>query len=185
MAFDFGNLSDVAAVNQGRLVASYITSDSLATVMAAGYFNAVVDKLGVGDVIMVNAAGTPWTLAVTANSGSAITVGDASANAPITAKAVDFAVGAADTAKTTFTNVGAVATVTGTLPAATAGMEVAFYRSATQTLRVEPNGSNTIGAGGAGKYLSIDTDKGYVRLRCIVAAHWVVVDSAGTITFEE
>ena len=40
---------------------SYVTTDSLSTVCASGYFNAVAGKLKVGDLIFITSASSPWT----------------------------------------------------------------------------------------------------------------------------
>lgn len=83
-----------------------------------------------------------------------------------------------------FSNVGATGTVTATLPASVAGMVVTFYRSASQAFRIDPNGSEIIGTGGAGKYLELQTDKGFVRLECLVAGSWIVTAVVGTVAYE-
>lgn len=36
----------------------------------------------------------------------------------------------------------------------------------------------------AGKYLEIQTDNGFAVLECIVAGHWSVMGSFGTIAYE-
>jgi hypothetical protein len=40
---------------------TYITTDTLTTVAASGYFNALAPKLKVGDLIYVTSASSPWT----------------------------------------------------------------------------------------------------------------------------
>lgn len=82
-----------------------------------------------------------------------------------------------------FTNVGASGTVTFTLPAAAVGLEYTFYRSASQAVRVDPNGSETIGTGTGGQYAELQSDKGLIRVKCIVAGHWAILDSAGTVAY--
>lgn len=85
----------------------------------------------------------------------------------------------------TITNTGATAIRTRTLPASAAGMYLKVYRdSADYALRIDPNGSETIGSGGAGKYLELQSDKAWAELRCLVASHWVLAVSSGTIAFE-
>ena len=55
MAFDPNGLSDVAALNRGRTLFEYGTRDPLATVLAAGYFDAAHGLLTTGDSILVSA----------------------------------------------------------------------------------------------------------------------------------
>lgn len=83
-----------------------------------------------------------------------------------------------------FTNVGASATVTLALPSAVPGMRVSFYRSASQAFRADPNGSETIGSGGVGKYFELQSNGGRARLECFIAGHWDVVFSSGTTASE-
>lgn len=40
---------------------TYITTDSLATVCTSGYFNAVANKMKVGDLVFITSASSPWT----------------------------------------------------------------------------------------------------------------------------
>lgn len=63
-----------------------------------------------------------------------------------------------------FTNEGASAVITATLPASADGLTVSFTRiNGTHALRIDPDGSENIrdagglGTGAAGKYLSLDT----------------------------
>lgn len=84
-----------------------------------------------------------------------------------------------------FTNrVGGGASVTFTLPAATVGLEFNFIRMGAGALIVDPNGTETIGGGGAGKNISLDTNNACVKLKCIVAGNWAMFERAGTITAE-
>ncbi len=132
--------------------------------------------------LWLDSAGRPkiHTAAPTADTdGKVIPV-----RAALTAKTADYTVTTSDAIGGRFSNVGATGTITFSLPSAAADYELEFYRSASQTVRVDPNGTQTIGSGGAGKYLSMDSDKAFIRIRCIVAGHWVVVESAGTITYE-
>lgn len=55
MAFDPNGLSDVAALNRGRTLFEYGTHDPLASVLAAGYFDAAHGLLTTGDSILVSA----------------------------------------------------------------------------------------------------------------------------------
>ncbi len=84
----------------------------------------------------------------------------------------------------TVTNEGATFLRIYTLTASKPLMRVRFYRTASFEVRVDPAGSETVGTGGAGKYLSLGTDKAWAELACTVAGHWVVTQSAGTVTYE-
>lgn len=83
-----------------------------------------------------------------------------------------------------FSNQGAAATVTLTLPAAHPGHELQFYAlAAGQVLRLDPASSETIRGGGAGKYAQLASGT-TVTLKCVVAGTWEVVGLVGTITYE-
>lgn len=84
----------------------------------------------------------------------------------------------------TIANIGATGTVTYVLPAAVAGMQFAFSRIASYAVRVDPNGSEVIRGGGAGKYASLDTDGGRLHLRCHTDGIWDLISSYGTISYE-
>ena len=84
----------------------------------------------------------------------------------------------------TFTNSGASATVTALLPASIPNLSFTFIRTASFDLRIDPNGTDTIRGGGAGKYLSLDSDGASVTLRCVSAGTWEIVASHGTISYE-
>jgi hypothetical protein len=80
-------------------------------------------------------------------------------------------------------------TVKVTLPAATPGLRATFANfldsGAGVYFRVDPNGSETIRGGDAGKYLQIyDTGDSRATLFCATAGIWEVESSAGTVTFE-
>jgi len=82
-----------------------------------------------------------------------------------------------------FTNRGATQVVTLTLPALTAGMRWTFHRVANYALRIDPNGTETIGDGGAGKYLEI-TGRGAVQIECLVNGSAEVVGGSAIYQFE-
>lgn len=46
--------------DNGPTIWTYITTDSLSTVAASGYFNAIANKLKPGDLIYVTSAASPW-----------------------------------------------------------------------------------------------------------------------------
>jgi hypothetical protein len=82
------------------------------------------------------------------------------------------------------TNGGASGTITATLPTATVGDYCFFCRNIAQTFRVDPNGSEIIGTGGAGKYLELGSLGAAVELRCVYAGVWMVTGQQGTVTYE-
>lgn len=91
---------------------------------------------------------------------------------------------------TTHTNTGASGTITLTLPAATLGLNYTAHVGAAQQLRLDPNGSETIGLpstgvqGAAGKYLVADAVGEWVKLKCVIAGTWTPEGYAGTWTAE-
>jgi hypothetical protein len=91
----------------------------------------------------------------------------------------------------TFTNNGEGAAATQIqLPAAVAGLKYTIIRnSASYAFQVDPDGTEIIRnagtAGGAGKYLSLDTNAGSVTLQCSVAGAWeITAINGGSISFE-
>ena len=60
---------------------SYTTTDSLATMNTAGYFNLVSDEVKVGDLIYVHDSNTPTAslVIVLSNSGGTVDVSDGTA----------------------------------------------------------------------------------------------------------
>lgn len=90
----------------------------------------------------------------------------------------------------TFTNAGASGAVTFALPAATVGQRYRFRVKATQELRIDPNGTETIalpstGAqSAAGKYITADANGEGVLIECTVAGTWDAVAYVGTWTAE-
>ncbi|OGM25780.1 hypothetical protein A3A76_01610 [Candidatus Woesebacteria bacterium RIFCSPLOWO2_01_FULL_39_23] len=92
----------------------------------------------------------------------------------------------------TFNNVGALGTVTFTLPTAGASGEgpyarnmlVRFVRVDSQTVRVDPASTQVIRGGGSGKYLSLDTDGASVTLLNVKASYWEIIAQTGTVSFE-
>ena len=82
-------------------------------------------------------------------------------------------------------DVGAVATVTATLPPATVGREYWFVRkNAAQLFHIDPNGLETIDGGGAGKFLILDTDGESVALKCVFDGFWNIIASNGILSFQ-
>lgn len=81
-------------------------------------------------------------------------------------------------------NVGTSGGFVVNLPTATVGLEYSFIRSASFVIVIEPNGSEVIRGGGAGKYLSLDSDGASVTLRCVNSGEWEFVSTYGTISYE-
>jgi hypothetical protein len=107
----------------------------------------------------------------------------------VEAKTANYTVTNADNGKT-FTTEGAAGAVVFALPAATVGHWFRFKVKATQELRIDPNGTETIalpstGAqSAAGKYITADANGEGVEIECVKAGEWVVNFSVGTWTAE-
>lgn len=90
----------------------------------------------------------------------------------------------------TFTNAGASGAITFALPAATVGQWFRFHVKATQELKIDPSGTETIalpstGAqSAAGKYISADANGEGVEIECTVVGTWDVNNYIGTWTAE-
>ena len=77
MALVQADLSLVSYAGNGFHIWNYkSTGDALNTIDAAGYFNALVNEMNVGDVIFINASNGFGIATVVSNDGSAIDVGD-------------------------------------------------------------------------------------------------------------
>jgi len=76
------------------------------------------------------------------------------------------------------------------LPAALVGMEFYFYVLSAFALRINPNGTETIGLPSsgvqqaAGKYIEADAVGEYVHIMCVKAGQWETLDYRGTWTVE-
>lgn len=103
----------------------------------------------------------------------------------VSAKAVDYGVLFSDS-NTFFTNTGAGAGVTFTLPTPVVGMTYEFYRDANQTVTLEFGGSVVIRVGAsassAGGNVTLDAVGSRVRIVAISTILWVG-DLTGTATF--
>lgn len=85
----------------------------------------------------------------------------------------------------TIINTGATALRTRTLPVSVANMRMKYVRdSASFALRIDPNGTEIVGAGGAGKYLELQSNGAWVKLECNVPGKWEIAGSGGTIAYE-
>ena len=88
----------------------------------------------------------------------------------------------------TFTNEGASGQVTFSLPAATVGQWYRFKVKATQELRIDPNGTETIALPStgaqqsAGAYLTADANGEGCEIECVTAGKWEVNWYTGTWT---
>lgn len=88
----------------------------------------------------------------------------------------------------TFTNEGAGAQVTFSLPAATVGQWYRFKVMAAQELRIDPNGTETIALPStgaqqaAGAYLTADAAGEGCEVECVKAGQWAVNWYTGTWT---
>jgi hypothetical protein len=103
----------------------------------------------------------------------------------VVVKTADYTVDVTDLGKTLL-NTGASGAVTFALPAAIPGYEVFAHVVAAQSLRLDPNGSETIALpstgvqGAAGKYLGSSTAGATVHLKCSVAGTWDVLGYTDT-----
>jgi len=104
-------------------------------------------------------------------------------------KTANYTLTANDCGKT-FTNEGAGAAVTFALPAATAarvGLWYRFVAKASQEIRIDPNGTETIALDtgaqqAAGAYITFNLIGERVSVECVKAGEWETFDPIGTIT---
>lgn len=75
-------------------------------------------------------------------------------------------------------------TTTWALPAATVGMRIGLIRTDAVVARWDPNGTEVIRGGGAGKYFQTNVDGSNAILRCDTAGTWEIEQQQGTWTFE-
>lgn len=80
-------------------------------------------------------------------------------------------------------NIGATGIKTLQLPAATVGQRHGALRSANYAMRFEPNGSETIGDGAAGKYLELQS-RGDSWVQCFAAGVWEPVGGSALTNYE-
>lgn len=80
MAFSASGLTRLAG-GSGVNLYHYSTTDAIATVNSAGYFNSAANMLNVRDVIIVADTNTPTTsfVSVLSNTGSVVDVSDGTA----------------------------------------------------------------------------------------------------------
>lgn len=107
----------------------------------------------------------------------------------VAVKTADFDIEAIDNGKA-FANTAASGTVVFNLPAAEVGMRFGFRVMAAQAIRINPDGTETIGLpssgaqGAAGKYLTADAVGEWLNIECVKAGEWFVVGYAGTWAHE-
>lgn len=107
----------------------------------------------------------------------------------VSAKTANYTVVQANDNGKIFTNEGAAGAVTFALPAATVGQFYDFVVKATQELRIDPNGSETISLStgvqqAAGKYIVADAIGEFQRIACVKAGEWTTLGSVGTWSAE-
>ena len=106
----------------------------------------------------------------------------------VEAKTANYSVVAQNDNGKTFTTAGASGTVTFALPPATVGQWYRFKVKATQELRIDPNGTETIALPSsgaqqaAGAYIVADANGEGVEIECVVAGTWEVNSYTGTWT---
>lgn len=84
----------------------------------------------------------------------------------------------------TLTNYASGGVVTYNLPVSVAGLQFSFASVLANNMHIDPNGSEVIRGGGAGKYLSLDSVGASVTLLCRVSGYWDIIQSNGTTSFE-
>jgi hypothetical protein len=82
------------------------------------------------------------------------------------------------------TNGGAGGTVVYNLPPAITGLQFGFAQVLASLMRIDPDGSEVIRGGGAGKYLELGAVGTSVTIFCRVAGVWEIIQSNGTTSFE-
>ena len=104
-------------------------------------------------------------------------------------KAADYTIQLSDCDKI-LTNGGATGTVVLTLPTAVAsgsyvpyGLSFEFNQTNANTFRIEPNGTDIIGAGNAGKYMEL-TNKTAVKITCLTSGVWALEFLNGSVSYE-
>lgn len=105
----------------------------------------------------------------------------------VEAKTADYTVVAGTDNGKIFTNEGAGGAITFALPAATVGQWYDFVVKATQQLRIDPNGTETIALDtgvqqAAGAYIVADAIGEHIGVRCVKAGEWETYDPTGTWT---
>lgn len=106
----------------------------------------------------------------------------------VSIKTADYTVVANTDNGKTFSTEGAAGTVTFALPAATVGQWYRFKVKATQELRLDPNGTETIALPSsgaqqsAGAYLTANANGEGIEIECVKAGEWEVNWYTGTWT---
>ena len=81
-------------------------------------------------------------------------------------------------------NTDATGTTTTLLPSAVQGMEYVIERTASQTYRIQPDGTEYFQGSSAGLYKSLDSDGAYINIKCLKTGTWHVIAQVGTVTDE-
>ena len=185
---------------------TYDTTDSIATILATGYFNASHTELRANDQIDVNISnGHYHRIIVTSVSAGVVTVSEIDENQVITNTPTVAELGTSHARTLTaaelgpnviWTSEGSDAGFAFTLPAAVAGMEVVLTNT-NQITTVDPDGTEvfedtagsdtadaSLGAGGAGKYLSLPATTAFAHIKCYVDGVWTIVASRGVLSYE-
>jgi hypothetical protein len=100
------------------------------------------------------------------------------------AKTLNYNVTANDRGKR-FSNRGAGAVIDFQLPDGQAGYSFRFVRdNASWAMHIVPAAGDSIGTGGAGKYLSLDDNDASVVIEYTTSDHWIITSASGTISHE-
>jgi len=100
-------------------------------------------------------------------------------------KSATFTVNSTNDIGKKFSNFGAVGAIEADLPAGQAGLKYTFRRIANASFRVDPNGSESIRGGGAGKYLQLGANGDFVTLEWDTSSSvWEILETRGTLSYE-
>lgn len=142
----------------------------------------------VGDICFnyTPSAGRPigWMCGVAGTPGTWYTMGRVSG---ATAKTAAYTIVVGENGRM-FSNEGDDDVLVLTLPPAVVGLQYGGIRLASFAMRFDPDGTETIRGGGAGKYLELDADGNSVVLECFEDGKWEIVaehlNDGGAHTFE-
>ena len=195
---EIGTIEEAAAFAAGDVRAVRLrTADGTCKMVAAGAFaigatlygaaGGMVDDVNNGNRIGIalEAATAPGDVVEVLRSPGAYALGVRS----VEAHTADDTLTAAESGSV-HTTVGASGLVTFTLPPATLGLEYFFRVGAAQTLRIDPDGTETIALPSsgvqesAGEYICANADGETVHIGCDVAGEWSVYGYTGTWTPE-
>lgn len=187
MAYSATNLTSARRLKNNLTLWSYVSSDSLATIAGAGYFNGASTLMRVGDSIVVVGNATPGLYTVSANSGGVVTVVGISAGGssqPLDDELTAIAglTSAADKG-IQFTGAGTAGTYDLTA-AGKALLDDADAAAQRQTLQIRDGALNVV-IDGAGSTITtgikLDT---VVPFDCVVTGWWALADQTGSIVID-